>query len=709
MFIVMPSVLHYERFKLDSADAWCLLLTREFEICVIENEVNNLLAKLHLPALHIALHHFFSMLRLGSKQTRCVCYRFITARRLSDDHSETGRPAWKPPSAVDDFLGINSDVGVTDIRLTNYDKSVPLKKYEHLSHRELPASDEKIYLANFGEIRFDSDNSRFETPKEKSNYIDEQYFGSRTVNHEDKKLQENLRGSFIEEQYFSTNSGNELKPSNNSLSHDYEHGENEDHDFLEKHDYERSGNFIEGSYFSKQNQRMNIQPDMASKMANDHSAFVPDEAPYLQDNLNDRSFDPGVVINRHQLPDAAKQKLDKSENHKSLRSKDSDEFGNLSEKINKSSHEDDSRSEVNEVPIQETKIEKMWRMEKEADKAKQSKTAFDYVLKRRKLEKQSEFNSNQTVASESEPRSSTKGRLTEKIDSKGFRILNQVTKDLDDLPEFMVLQLLRNSILYNENDIVALNKPYGLPIQPGAGHRHYLTKFIPELIKYVKKNDPITDLYTVHRLDKETTGVLLLAKTQKMASVLHDLFASGEIIKTYWALTKGVPSPMKGIVDIPMYESSHEGKSRMMLRVEYNQETKGLIQRSSRKCQQAITAYSVLSSADNAALVELKPKTGVKHQLRVHLASALGCPILGDHKYSHFLKLVPQKLPTDILQKLHIRQSKTRHLPMHLHARGIAIPEICDGQNIVIGARLSSYFTENMKRLKLHNIKGVSQ
>ena len=88
--------------------------------------------------------------------------------------------------------------------------------------------------------------------------------------------------------------------------------------------------------------------------------------------------------------------------------------------------------------------------------------------------------------------------------------------------------------------------------------------------------------------------------------------------------------------------------------------------------------------------------------MRVHLSEAINCPVLGDHKYSHYDKLAPQKLPDDMLTKLGIRQSKVRDLPMHLHASSIIIPAWIDGSaDLEIKAPLSAVFRLSMKRLKL--------
>ncbi|KFM60688.1 RNA pseudouridylate synthase domain-containing protein 4, partial [Stegodyphus mimosarum] len=111
----------------------------------------------------------------------------------------------------------------------------------------------------------------------------------------------------------------------------------------------------------------------------------------------------------------------------------------------------------------------------------------------------------------------------------------------------------------------------------------------------------------------------------------------------------------------------------------------------SKQGKRAVTSYKVLSLSGNAALVEVKPETGIKHQIRVHFGFGLDCPILGDHKYSHLTKLAPQKLPSDLLQKLYVRQSKVRYIPLHIHARNIVVPEFLEGRNLFVMAPLPQH------------------
>ena len=123
----------------------------------------------------------------------------------------------------------------------------------------------------------------------------------------------------------------------------------------------------------------------------------------------------------------------------------------------------------------------------------------------------------------------------------------------------------------------------------------------------------------------------------------------------------------------------------------------------------AVTRYRVLDSKDSsAALLEIYPETGVKHQIRCHLGLGLGTPIIGDHKYSHNDSMKPQRLPPSVLTSLGLRQAKVRTVPLHLHAAKVVLPEFDDGQTVVICAKPPKHFIDTCRRLKL-KIPFISQ
>ena len=169
----------------------------------------------------------------------------------------------------------------------------------------------------------------------------------------------------------------------------------------------------------------------------------------------------------------------------------------------------------------------------------------------------------------------------------------------------------------------------------------------------------------VHRLDRDTTGVLVLAKTVSAANQLGHLFRSRDLEKIYWAVTIGVPHPRDGEIRGWMIKSTGPGDDKEKMRLA-EQTEKGSVH--------AVTQYSIVQNAgQKAAWVALKPETGRTHQLRFHMAE-LGCAIVGDRKYT-----CDREVPVGLADGL------------HLHARALRIPSLKGGAPIEIVADLPQH------------------
>ena len=171
-------------------------------------------------------------------------------------------------------------------------------------------------------------------------------------------------------------------------------------------------------------------------------------------------------------------------------------------------------------------------------------------------------------------------------------------------------------VLYKDKDIIVINKPAGLAVQGGSKVSKHLDGMLPAL-QYDAKQVP----RLVHRLDKDTSGVMLLARHTAAAAELQRAFVNKTIRKTYLALVVGVPQPYEGEIESNLDKIARGEDSREMVR-SVDEDGK-----------RAVTRYRTLEHlAKKIALVELEPITGRTHQLRVHMAE-LGCPIVGDGKY----------------------------------------------------------------------------
>ena len=213
-------------------------------------------------------------------------------------------------------------------------------------------------------------------------------------------------------------------------------------------------------------------------------------------------------------------------------------------------------------------------------------------------------------------------------------------------------------ILFEDKWLMALNKPYGLAVQGGSGTKRHIDGML-EALTDAKGERP----RLVHRLDRDTSGVLLVAKTRKIAADLGDIFRSRQTRKVYWAVVAGVPKPSQGRISLFLAKGAGMGDARGPRNhaERRDPERMRIAKHGEEDAQHSVTFYATADKvAPRLAWLSMKPITGRTHQLRAH-AEAIGHPIIGDPKYAGATaendprRTDPMRaVPPEIERKLHL-------------------------------------------------------
>lgn len=239
----------------------------------------------------------------------------------------------------------------------------------------------------------------------------------------------------------------------------------------------------------------------------------------------------------------------------------------------------------------------------------------------------------------------------------------------DNKPQIQFNQKDRDFIediaLFEDEHLLVLNKPVGLAVQGGSKMKRHIDGM---LNSYMKKG---VKPRLCHRLDKDTSGVLILGKTAEATRKLTKQFQNHDVQKTYWALTNPAPAHDNGTINAPIAKSFVKGDSEIMIHDEENGKA-------------AITDFEILERAGKeAAFVAFYPKTGRTHQIRVH-AKIIGSPLLGDYKYND--NPTPFGMPEI-------------HDGLHLHAREIKFNHPETKKELAFQAPLPKEFLKSWKSL----------
>ncbi|MDD9331137.1 MAG: RluA family pseudouridine synthase [Wolbachia sp.] len=223
-----------------------------------------------------------------------------------------------------------------------------------------------------------------------------------------------------------------------------------------------------------------------------------------------------------------------------------------------------------------------------------------------------------------------------------------------------LVELLRKNILYEDEYILAINKPSGVTVQGGMKVKISMSN----LLDQIKDGETFK---VVHRLDRDTSGVIIFARNANVARYLMEEFKGRRVKKSYLALTSGVPNKNSGVIDHPLMKKYISGQEKVV------------VDKNSPK--NATTHFSILEKLKhNVAYLKLQPITGRTHQLRAHLAH-IDCPILGDGKYGGKKAFI-----NGIVDKIHL----------HSHSLSLKLPS---NQNITITAPISEHIEQSIKIL----------
>lgn len=208
------------------------------------------------------------------------------------------------------------------------------------------------------------------------------------------------------------------------------------------------------------------------------------------------------------------------------------------------------------------------------------------------------------------------------------------------------IAFIQSLVIYDDGDVIALNKPYGLAVQGGTKMERHIDGLLDGLA-----NKEGVRPRLVHRLDKDTSGVMLLARSANIAKALGDIFKNRDARKIYWALVSPVPEIYDGTIRAPVAKAGGANKERMQI---------------DEDGKMAVTDYRVLDVVGTeTAFIAFWPRTGRTHQIRVH-AEFMNCPIIGDPKYKRReMEHAHEKID---LEAMNLAKR------LHLHAYRIILP-----------------------------------
>ncbi|XP_070558171.1 mitochondrial mRNA pseudouridine synthase Rpusd3-like [Ptychodera flava] len=292
---------------------------------------------------------------------------------------------------------------------------------------------------------------------------------------------------------------------------------------------------------------------------------------------------------------------------------------------------------------------------------------------------------------------------------------------LEQMSREDVVHYLASQIVYNKDGIIGLNKPAGVGIHPANNQdisdNINLQDLLPSLSELLGEKH----LHFVKAPERDCSGVTLLASGPGIAMEIDQSLKKARhqniFTRRYWAVTVGVPKPLKGLIDVSLAEETRWNKQMVVIKKDASKQSvrNGHIKKT-------LTQYRVLDHDKHCALVELQPLKAYRHQLQVHMTTKLCC-ILGDHLYSSRVQSVlgvpvlvsteqskpsVQVLSRELLHRMNLTSGRMPFVPLHLHCAAITLPNWQNRADLTITAPMPKYFWKTLKLLGLYQPQPLS-